>query len=509
MGVPPPDHPHSLEAGSTRTIPESSCYKDHPMMYESQTISEHSMHPVGWALPLEHLGYNSLKVCSGDQPLCGDQIDFYRSADGSHQDLKVFFAGKSCALCRASASILMKCLAHMGYASAETGAFIDRVAGLLAAEQNAAGTKAVQDFLETTFTPIRQDLAALMGLTPYRTRLGCMLLPWKTYRKLLTELQPPVITALRLKPGSPLTPEHSRPLVTRIAPSPTGFLHLGHVLHLIYVWGVSKALKAKCLLRIEDHDQTRCRPAFETAILEDLLWLGFVDSEDILLATRQSQRLGRYREVLSSLESKGLVYACVCSRKTMKAAQEGLSKEILYQGTCRNLKIPLDTPHSCLRLRWPQDEAVTFNDIRHGPMIQFPTQQCGDMVLRDRQGYESYQFAAVVDDTDQGVNLIIRGDDLLDSVGRQIMLRRILGDPNTPMTYHHPLVYQSNHQKLSKRLQSESLASLRSKGLLAEDLFGKALYAGGVTRDPTPMSLEQIELLFQGDNIAKRPTVTS
>jgi glutamyl-tRNA synthetase/glutamyl-Q tRNA(Asp) synthetase len=276
------------------------------------------------------------------------------------------------------------------------------------------------------------------------------------------------------------------------------------VLHLAYVWGISKVLDARRILRIEDHDQSRCRPAYELSIQADLEWLGLVSPDETLMVPRQSQRLGRYEEVLGQLQERGLVYACVCSRKTILQSQSQttltglpMESEICYQGTCRKQQIPLDTPSASLRLRWPDEDAVRFCDLRHGDMVQFPSKQCGDMVLRDRLGQYTYQFAVVVDDWDQGVNLIIRGDDLLESVGRQLLLRKILGDSSDVVTYHHPLLYDDQQQKLSKRLKSQSLETLKSAGLSAEDVFGQALSASGLEGRPRPFTLAEIENLFK------------
>ncbi len=488
------------------------------MTYESQGIKQHSLHPTGWALPLDQLGLGSLRICRGENILCGDHIDLYYDALSFNTNstkpanvvaapVKVAFAGQSCALCRASASILMSCLQDFAGARQSAASLVNYIIRTMdSALPSTVEDRQIPQVLASNLSPQRlRDLGELLGLTQYRTRLGCLLLPWKTYQKLLGQLNyseklpKPLPISSNILQGT-----SGRPFVTRIAPSPTGHLHLGHVLHLTYVWGISRVLGAKRILRIEDHDQSRCRPAYKASILADLEWLGLVPRDETIMVPYQSQRLSRYQVVLEQLQDRGLLYACVCSRKTIvnrmpQGTHSGFPAEveICYQGTCRSLQLPLNSPNACLRLKWPEEDVVSFCDLRHGAMVQFPSKQCGDMVLRDRLGQYTYQFAVVVDDWDKGVNLIIRGDDLLESVGRQLLLRRILGDLAEIVTYHHPLLYDAQQQKLSKRLKAASLETLKAAGLSAEDVFGQALFASGSLDHPRPITLANIEQLFR------------
>lgn len=249
--------------------------------------------------------------------------------------------------------------------------------------------------------------------------------------------------------------------VSRFAPAPTGFLHLGHVVNAIQVWGVTKARGGKVLLRIEDHDRQRSRPEYERAILEDLDWLGFKADEPFV---RQSDRGAIYERALDQLRSAGLVYACECSRKEIAAAGDS-DGELRYPGTCASKGLAVK-PGLGLRVRLaPTIEP--FHDLRHGPQEQRPSEQCGDLLVRDREGNWTYQFVATVDDLEQGVTLVIRGDDLLASTGRQIQLARLLGRTEPPAFLHHALIMRTATQKMSKSDGDSGVRDLRARGWTA------------------------------------------
>ncbi len=248
-------------------------------------------------------------------------------------------------------------------------------------------------------------------------------------------------------------------VITRFAPSPTGFLHLGHILNAIYVWDAARRdSDGRVLLRIEDHDRQRSQKVYEDAILEDLAWLGFVPDGP---PVRQSERHRVYEEALESLRQLGFVYACDCSRADFRGQR--------YPGTCRHKRVR-EGVGAGLRVRL-DDSVVHFTDVRLGPQVQQPSDQCGDLLLRDREGNWTYQFAVTVDDWTQGVNLVIRGEDLLDSTGRQILLGRLLGRSEPPAFLHHPLVMKSPTQKLSKSDGDTGIRELRSKGWTPEQVI--------------------------------------
>jgi len=261
-----------------------------------------------------------------------------------------------------------------------------------------------------------------------------------------------------------LIPAGARPVITRFAPAPTGYLHLGHVLNAFYVWSIARASgrDARVLLRIEDHDRARSRPEFEAALLEDLNWLGFTADGEV---TRQSERGALYERALDSLRKRGLTYACECSRSEIGAGP--------YPGTCRSKNLQ-EAAGRGVRVRLdPSTER--FDDLRLGPQEQRPVEQSGDVLVRDRDGNWTYQFAVVVDDWLQGVNLVIRGEDLLDSTGRQIQLARLLRRHPPPRFFHHELLMKSATQKLSKSDGDTGVRDLRAKGWTADAVIQRAV----------------------------------
>ena len=258
------------------------------------------------------------------------------------------------------------------------------------------------------------------------------------------------------------------PLVTRFAPAPTGHLHIGHVVNAIHVWGIARAHGGRVLLRIEDHDGQRARLEYEQSIVEDLDWLGFRADGPLV---RQSERSEFYEGALSRLREQGLVYSCECSRKEILSSLAP-SDELQYPGTCRDKGLAA-APGRALRVRLSRSEE-RFDDLRLGPQTQIPADQCGDLLVRDRHGYWTYQFAVTVDDMEQGVTLVIRGMDLLPSTGRQIQLARMLGRATPPAFFHHALVMKSPDQKLSKSDRDTGIREMRSAGMTREEVLEAA-----------------------------------
>jgi glutamyl/glutaminyl-tRNA synthetase len=260
-------------------------------------------------------------------------------------------------------------------------------------------------------------------------------------------------------------------VITRFAPAPTGFLHLGHVVNALHVWRAAHDRDGRVLLRIEDHDRQRSRPEYEAAILEDLAWLGFSHDGPLV---RQSERDALYRKALQPLIDRELVFGCSCTRAEL-AAEAGSREsgvEVRYRNTCRDRDIPL-TDDVGWRLRMEPGAEPFFDEIR-GPQVQDPAAQCGDLLLRDRLGNWTYQFAVTVDDHLQKVTDVIRGVDLLPSTGRQIRLARLLGRVNMPRYAHHGLVMKSATEKLSKSDGDTGVRDLRAAGWSAEAVLDHA-----------------------------------
>jgi glutamyl/glutaminyl-tRNA synthetase len=276
---------------------------------------------------------------------------------------------------------------------------------------------------------------------------------------------------------------------TRFAPAPTGWLHLGHVLNAEYVWGAARARGGEVLLRIEDHDRERSRSGYEAGILDDLDWLGYqphIFPTDAFRAGRcdgrQSNRAAVYRDALGRLREQGLVYACDCTRRAVIAAapqrSTGQTSELYYPGRCRDRRLPLVDGYGW-RVRM-EPGVETFDDIRLGPQQQDPSSQCGDVLLRDRHGNWTYQFAVTVDDWRQEIDLVIRGEDLLPSTGRQIRIARLLGREPPPAFLHHALIMKSADQKLSKSDGDTGVRDLRARGWSASDVIAAARTAAGM-----------------------------
>ena len=260
---------------------------------------------------------------------------------------------------------------------------------------------------------------------------------------------------------------------TRYAPSPTGHMHLGHVANAIYVWGLARSADGRVLLRMEDHDQIRCRPEYEASILEDLAWLGFEPDEGLRSLIRQSDRDHIYRQALERLRTTHHVYVCDCSRKRIAAEH--------YDGLCRTRRL-VEGPGRGIR-------------------VQIDTG--GDLLLRDRDGNWTYHFAGVVDDIRQEITHIVRGDDLRSSMERQLCLRRMLGAEAAPVYVHHPLILKPNGEKLSKSAGDTGVRELRRAGLTAPDVIGRAAAAVGLIDAPRPIPATGVGKLFDGFRIPR------
>jgi glutamyl-Q tRNA(Asp) synthetase len=276
-------------------------------------------------------------------------------------------------------------------------------------------------------------------------------------------------------------------MLTRFAPSPTGYLHLGHVVNAIYAWGLARAAGGQVLLRIEDHDRIRCRPEYEQALLEDLDWLGFradVGRDPLL---RQSDEPAAYERALESLRRTATVYACDCSRKDIGGER--------YPGRCRTRGVK-DGPGLGIRVAIAPG-IERFDDLLLGAQEQVPADQCGDLLLRDRDGHWTYQFAVTVDDCRQRITHVIRGADLLSSTGRQIRLARMLGRPEPPRFLHHPLIFKEKGEKLSKSDGDTGVRDLRQAGLTAAEVIGRAAAAVGLTKTTRPLEATEVEELFR------------
>jgi len=295
-----------------------------------------------------------------------------------------------------------------------------------------------------------------------------------------------------------LPPSAPRRPLTRFAPAPTGYLHLGHAASAIWVWGIARALGGRVLLRVEDHDLQRCRPEYERALLDDLEWLGLEPDVGHLQDyrsggndLRQSSRSAVYQRELLRLDGAGVTYACDCTRRRLTEEVGDIPNvETRYDGRCRERGLEPGAGRG-VRVRLDAG-AECFEDLRLGAQHQDPSAQCGDLLVRDRLGQWTYQFAVTVDDWLEEVDLVVRGEDLLASTGRQLRLARLLGRA-APIRYlHHPLIHGDTGTKLSKANRDTGIRELRAAGASPEAVLGAAAAATGLL--PAPRALRAADL---------------
>lgn len=273
-------------------------------------------------------------------------------------------------------------------------------------------------------------------------------------------------------------------VVERFAPSPTGLLHLGHAYSALTAHDAARAAGGRFLLRIEDIDRPRCRPAFEAAILADLRWLG-VDWDTAPM--RQSERGGAYAAALDRLQAMGLLYPCACTRADIAAAlsapQEGADGP-LYPGTCRvRPGVGADGRRVALRLHLDRalaaaGDGLWLHEIGAGPQGQtgrIPLDgamlraRLGDVALGRKDIGVSYHLCVVVDDAAQGVTHVTRGEDLFEAAALHRLLQALLGLP-APVWRHHRLIRDPAGRRLAKRDDARSIASLREAGATPADV---------------------------------------
>jgi len=254
------------------------------------------------------------------------------------------------------------------------------------------------------------------------------------------------------------------PLITRFAPSPTGYLHLGHAFSAVMGWAAALATGGQWLLRIEDIDEGRVRPAHVEAIHADLDWLGLVPDGPIIV---QSEQRPSHLAALERLKADGLVYPCICTRADIARAASAphAGETVAYPGTCRGrTDVDFMAPHA-----WRLDLAATalpiqqrWRDLAAGPKVG-RADLGGDPVLARKDGAMAYHLASVLDDAAQGVTLVLRGEDLAEATPLQRLLQQLLGLPE-PAYLHHPLLVDPAGKRLSKRDAAATLAARRGAG---------------------------------------------
>lgn len=291
----------------------------------------------------------------------------------------------------------------------------------------------------------------------------------------------------------------AQPYRGRLAPSPTGYLHLGHARTFWVAWKRARAAAGKLVFRNEDLDSQRCRPEFVNAMAEDLRWLGLDWDEGSDLPPQpgktgqpggpdlggayapysQSRRRGFYFDAWRHLRDRGYIYPCTCSRKDLERALEAPHEdddEIPYPGTCRGELRTASDWESPAGVSWrfqvPDSEAVAFHDLFYGPQSFLAGQDFSDFLIWRRDDIPSYQLAVTVDDAAMKITEVVRGADLIKSTARQLLLFRALAC-TPPLYFHCPLLHDEYNVRLAKRHDSLSLRALRARGTEPQSLTAK------------------------------------
>jgi glutamyl-tRNA synthetase len=302
---------------------------------------------------------------------------------------------------------------------------------------------------------------------------------------------------------------------TRLAPSPTGALHLGNARTFLFNWLLARRNGWRIILRVEDLDGPRIKRGADRLAMEDLAWLGLDWDQGPIY---QSARMDRYRAAVQALLAAGRAYPCACSRREVGAAASAPHAEdgaAVYPGTCRDRFASLADARAAARGREPairfdtRGQSVDFTDAFYGPHRFDVERQLGDFVIAKGDGTPAYQLAVVVDDAEMGVSDVVRGDDLIDSTPRQILLYRALGlADRVPRYAHLPLVIGPDGRRLAKRHGDTRLASYRQAGVAAGNVLSLlASWCGMADAGPAPRSAVDLIARFDPDKFPRAPVV--
>lgn len=300
----------------------------------------------------------------------------------------------------------------------------------------------------------------------------------------------------------------TRPVRTRFAPSPTGFIHLGNIRSALYPWAFARSTRGAFVLRIEDTDLERSSEASVDAILEGMKWLDLDFDEGPFY---QMQRMDRYREVLAQMLEKGLVYPCYMSTEELDALRERqreAGEKPRYDGTWRPepgkvLPEPPVGVQPVLRFRNPLTGSVVWDDAVKG-RIEISNEELDDLVIARPDGTPTYNFCVVVDDLDMRITHVIRGDDHVNNTPRQINILRALGG-EVPVYAHLPTVLNEQGEKMSKRHGAMSVMGYRDAGYLPEAVLNYLARLGWSHGDAEIFSREQFVSWFDLEHLGKSP----
>jgi len=290
-------------------------------------------------------------------------------------------------------------------------------------------------------------------------------------------------------------------IVSRFAPSPTGYLHIGGARTALFSWLLARAMGGEFRLRIEDTDRERSSQDATDAIIDSMKWLGLEHDGEIVF---QSTRADRHNEVIDHLIENGHAYYCQCSKEDVDAMREKAMKEgrkPKYDGTCRGKGLT----EGVVRLKAPQEGHTGFVDMVKGP-INVENLEMDDMILRRSDGSPTYNLAVVVDDHDMGVNTVLRGDDHVNNTPRQILIYRAMGW-DVPQFGHVPMILGPDKKKLSKRHGALSVMEYEKMGYLPAAVCNYLARLGWSHGDQELFTMDEMVKLFSTDNLGKSPSV--
>jgi glutamyl-tRNA synthetase len=299
------------------------------------------------------------------------------------------------------------------------------------------------------------------------------------------------------------------PIVGRLAPSPTGFLHLGHARSFLLAWWHARSRDGRIVLRIEDLDADRVKPGMIDATLRDLEWLGVDWDGEVVVQSRGTER---FDSAVRGLLERNLAYPCVCTRAEIAASQSAphAAQEARYPGTCRGRFASIEEAEAtsgrsaCVRLV-ARPGKVRIEDGFAGAFVSDVQAEVGDFPIARKAGAAAYQLAVVVDDALAGVTEIVRGDDLLPSAARQFLVQESLLLPH-PSWFHVPLVVDEGGRRLAKRTDALALASLRERGLDPRELVGWIARHSGI-EGAQPASARDFLPSFDMRRVPRTPVV--
>jgi glutamyl-tRNA synthetase len=307
-----------------------------------------------------------------------------------------------------------------------------------------------------------------------------------------------------------MAPNSTSSPVGRLAPSPTGAQHVGNARTYLIAWLSARARGGRVVLRIEDIDSPRIKPGAAEQALDDLRWLGLDwDGEPLV----QTQRLPVYQEALRQLQERELVYPCTCTRADIERAASAPHADHegpVYPGTCagRRAADAVGLGDRPFAWRFRVTESPAFVDLYRGPTHVDLRQNGGDFVVWKAAGTPAYQLAVVVDDAAQGVTEVVRGDDLVPSTPRQLLLYDALGLA-APSFAHVPLVVGTDGRRLAKRHGDTRLSALRAAGVRPEALVGLLAWSCGWLARPEPVAARDLLPRFHLGTIPREPFVLS